>query len=191
MPVQSLEHAYRTITVRRKNLKELLDQGQLLFRMGSLTKIKSPLKGYTVRYAKTRTFIDYYVFNTGEECVAQFSIEQPLKSLPKGMFKPRVFQGTPHLSIREDYQGKGLAKFMYLSFLLGQRVFVTASHTLGAKSVWDSLAKRPDMLSIFVSSKSYQLTHPTSPGALRVLGRKDLFNLSNNTFEQEADNGYS
>lgn len=154
--------------------KELFEQGQNLRASGKLTFIKTPLKDYEVWFVK-RWMMDFYIFD-GAACIGVFALESSgirIKGLCKSS-STKILR--PHMSIAQSHRGIGLGRKIYASFLAGDRVFVTSSHTPGASALWDSVAKIPGVSSFYVDDMTDELRigHPKK-NDYRFLGRTKLF----------------
>ena len=123
--------------------RNLIKQGDLY--KDDLKPIKTPLKSLDVRWGRSGSFLEYYLYDKAGDCVGVFSIEESddpeIEDFSKDMVKKDVKVFVPHLSLAPSLQGQGVGSFIYRAFLLGKRVFVTSGHAKAAGFLWDKLSK--------------------------------------------------
>lgn len=166
------------------------DRGDALRAKNALGLYQSPMTEFDVMYKADGYRGDadqhsYYFFaKSGPKagkCVGIFFLDHR-NPTPGGriskILAPNVEVVTPHMSLAPQYQGKGLAKKCYASFLAGGPwVFITKEHTSSAKALWDSLSTGENVS--FYFDPSGEISNQPSERNYRFLGPAERFNLGN------------
>jgi hypothetical protein len=152
-----------------------------------LKPVNVPLQGVTVKYRqRDNGRHSYFMFNDADRCIGVFSLDEIENPVLSKILAPGVRLVTPHMTLSPQLQRTGIATKCYTTFLDGGPwVFVTKSHSEGAKSLWDKLSmgnyvsmyyyEDLDFHGRLVKDPSQIEPQAIANRAMRVMGPRDRF----------------